>query len=157
MLPNQPLASTSTLIEPTALKTHRASDGPPKLVGPSSTITRFAATAPGSRLIVDVPVGLQWPFMSVGKRLRYVDALPATPVRFTTAAPAVPSAGIPAAPTVTTIDFPEPTATLPSHDERVSQTRTGVIGWKSPWSGFVGGGAKNPSTSTSTFTLPRPL
>jgi len=44
-LPNQPLASTITLIVPTALNTQSASAGPPGVDGPSSTITRFASTA----------------------------------------------------------------------------------------------------------------
>ncbi len=69
-LPYHPLASTSTLMVPAALYTHRASCGPPVLVGPSSTMTRFARTTPGRRLIVEVPVGVQWPLESVGKRLR---------------------------------------------------------------------------------------
>src|ERR1017187_6345068 len=100
-----------------------ASSRPPVTVGPSSTITRFASTAPRPRLSVDVPVAVQVPFGLVGNKLRYVEALPATPVRFTTAAPAVPSPGTPpAVATVTTIDCPAPTAARPSHDERVSHT-----------------------------------
>src|ERR1700733_10235347 len=137
-----------------------ASSGPPVLVGPSLTMTRSARTAPGRRLMVEVPVGVQVPFELVGNRLRKVDAVPATPVRFTTAASAVLSLGMPPAlATVTTIDFAEPTAAWPSHEAglRVSQTRTGVIGWNRPWNWLDGAWVKYPSASTMTLTLPSAL
>src|ERR1700693_1718485 len=107
-LPYHPLASRITLIVPTALKTHTEVVGPPVNAGPSSTITRFAWTAPARRFKVEnggawVPVYVQPPFELVGNTLRNVPAVPATPVMLRTAAPAVPLLGIGAAPIAVTL------------------------------------------------------
>src|SRR5580700_651315 len=70
LLPNQPLASMTTLMMPAALNTQSDVGAAPREAGPSSTITRLASTTPGKRLSVDVPVMTHRPLELVGKRLR---------------------------------------------------------------------------------------
>src|ERR1022692_639927 len=116
--PYQPLASMITLIDPAALKTHSDVLCPPGVDGPSWTMTRFAATSPAERLMLEnrgpvFPLYGHWPVDVVAERLRKVRALPATPVRLTTTADAVPSAGtisdpIPIPVTLTSIAAPGP-------------------------------------------------
>ena len=52
-LPNHPPASISTLMYPAALYTHSDVSLPPGDDGPRAIITRFAATKPAVRLIVE--------------------------------------------------------------------------------------------------------
>src|SRR5579862_4985177 len=74
-LPNHPPASIRTLIEPAALYTQSDVSLPPGDEGPSPIITRFAATRPAVRLIVEnfgalLPLYGHVPLEVVGDRLR---------------------------------------------------------------------------------------
>src|ERR1700722_587705 len=137
------------LIFPFDAKTQTAVSGPLG-PGPSSTMTRFASTAPASRLSVDTLGVPQVPFESGGYTLTNVEAVPATPVRLRTAAAAVLAPGIwPPVVTVTSIGLPATRMPCVLHGLdagvvlRVSHTRTGLpTGWNSPAGVAEAGGSK---------------
>src|SRR6202035_201570 len=170
VLPNHPPASMITLIAPAALYTQSELAGPPVVDGPSATMTRFAATRPAGRLIVEnfgavLPLYGHWPFEFVGESVRYVPVVPATPVRLTTAAAAVPFPGMASEPVPVTLTSSAPPAPIApcclqsgvGEPLLVSHTRTGEIGWNSPATTLDDVGSKYPSTSARALTVPSAL